>query len=446
LRNHYKLIICLNCCFSLALLVFVCIASAQNNALYINGAYIKLNGGVGATPVYMTINQPAVTGIYRPGTGHIISESQYNYVSWLGANTASSYVFPFGTDADGGAPPLSEQFAYVPVTIALSATTATNLTVSTAGKYTGGVQPNKQISSCSCYFSPVTNMLGSSGANGTNDVIERWWEITSSMAVTATLTFSATGAEVASLPAPIPDTFEPQQWTTKWLQPVGTGASFTSTTGLVQTVSTSAISLNTSATPWVISRADAFLPIELLDFSGICEPELLDFVWSTATETNNNYFNIEYSTDAINFASIVQIKGAGNSSTLKQYQYKDTSQVRDGYYRLKQTDFDGKYSYSAIINVNCSGAGSQTGLMSVFPNPSNGGNVNVMLQGLGSEQQVLLVLVNVLGQVVYSQVTVSDNNGQMLEVIDLSPKIAPGLYTIIGSSNNGIYNHKIIIK
>jgi len=69
--------------------------TAQNNALYLNGAYIYMNGGTSATPIYLTINQPNTAGIVRTA-GHIHSENQYNYVQWITGTNTGSYVIPFG--------------------------------------------------------------------------------------------------------------------------------------------------------------------------------------------------------------------------------------------------------------------------------------------------------------------------------------------------------------
>ncbi|MBL0100800.1 MAG: T9SS type A sorting domain-containing protein [Saprospiraceae bacterium] len=77
---------------------------------------------------------------------------------------------------------------------------------------------------------------------------------------------------------------------------------------------------------------------------------------STASETNNDYFNIERSADARNFETIGEIKGAGNSSKELSYEYIDEKPMTGlNYYRIKQTDFDGRFSYSEIRSVRFKG-------------------------------------------------------------------------------------------
>ena len=95
------------------------------------------------------------------------------------------------------------------------------------------------------------------------------------------------------------------------------------------------------------------LPIELLYFRGINEGDVNKLIWSTASENNNEYFTIEKTVDGKDFQIVSNIDGAGNSSNVINYQYVDrTFEHIINYYRLKQTDFDGKYDYSDIISID----------------------------------------------------------------------------------------------
>lgn len=97
----------------------------------------------------------------------------------------------------------------------------------------------------------------------------------------------------------------------------------------------------------------ATLPIELLSFTGklIGSSNLLE--WATTTEINNDYFTLERSANATLFSEIGTIQGAGNSNTILYYNFIDETILKGvNYYRLKQTDFDGSYSYSNIIALS----------------------------------------------------------------------------------------------
>ena len=92
------------------------------------------------------------------------------------------------------------------------------------------------------------------------------------------------------------------------------------------------------------------LPIELINFEANAGIDVVELQWTTATETNNDYFTLERSADGKSFEELTIISGAGNSSFLKEYKYTDQKPLSGiNYYRLKQTDFDGKYSYSNIV-------------------------------------------------------------------------------------------------
>jgi hypothetical protein len=94
------------------------------------------------------------------------------------------------------------------------------------------------------------------------------------------------------------------------------------------------------------------LPVELIDFSArAMEGEVL-LGWATATETNNDFFTIERSHDGRTFQKIATIPGKGNSLVLNEYSFLDDDPLNGiNYYRLKQTDFDGQFSYSDIETV-----------------------------------------------------------------------------------------------
>jgi hypothetical protein len=110
------------------------------------------------------------------------------------------------------------------------------------------------------------------------------------------------------------------------------------------------------------------LPIKLLNFNALAKGANIDVNWTTASENNNDYFNVQRSTDGVNFTSISTIHGAGNSSKILTYSSPDHRPL-DGisYYRLKQTDYDGVSSYSNIEVVEFSVKSEFT--FEIYPNP-----------------------------------------------------------------------------
>lgn len=121
-----------------------------------------------------------------------------------------------------------------------------------------------------------------------------------------------------------------------------------------------------SANPCVL------LPVGLTDFSGSYGETTRsnELSWITTSETNNDYFNIERSKDGENFTPIADIDGQGNSSLENTYDYFDPIQSSGTYYyRLKQFDYNGDWSYSHIIAIK-SDWSDDNFFGSIFPNPA----------------------------------------------------------------------------
>ena len=106
-------------------------------------------------------------------------------------------------------------------------------------------------------------------------------------------------------------------------------------------------------TPGTIEETQT-LPIELISFSATTNKNKVNLNWKTATEIDNDYFTIERSYNAIDFEDISQIQAAGNSNKIISYKFTDfdIDMTNSIYYRLMQTDFDGKFTKSEIISVN----------------------------------------------------------------------------------------------
>lgn len=112
------------------------------------------------------------------------------------------------------------------------------------------------------------------------------------------------------------------------------------------------------------------LGIELLDFNGVKINNQNVLQWTTSTEINNAYFDIEYSQDVKQFANIGKINSKainGNSSNNINYEFIDANPKQGhNYYRLKQVDFDGSFSYSKLIDLYYASPDE----ISIYPNPA----------------------------------------------------------------------------
>jgi len=107
------------------------------------------------------------------------------------------------------------------------------------------------------------------------------------------------------------------------------------------------------------------LPVELLSFTGERDKEMVSLRWSTASEINNDHFNLQRSSDQENFTTIGTITGAGNSTIVKGYFFNDLDPLTGiNYYRLQQIDFDGKTTTYPVVGLRF-----DRNVSSLFPNP-----------------------------------------------------------------------------
>jgi hypothetical protein len=160
------------------------------------------------------------------------------------------------------------------------------------------------------------------------------------------------------------------------------------------------------------------LPIELVDFSALLKNDrTVELAWQTASEKDNDYFTIERSIDGENWAAIQEIDGAGNSTTMLNYVTTDlVSEKGIFYYRLKQTDFDGAFTYSDIRAVVVNQSTSE---MSVFPNPTNGSFTLTYL-----EEKDAPALYTTMGPVAIKYDVIPTNGGFIYDISSL----ANGIY------------------
>ena len=172
------------------------------------------------------------------------------------------------------------------------------------------------------------------------------------------------------------------------------------------------------------------LPIQLLNFNVKPNGNVVNISWSTAVEKNNDYFTIERSNDGNTFKEIEKIKGAGNSNSVLNYRTTDAHPLPGtSYYRLKQTDFNGTFTYSPVRMVNRdvkSAIEKETiGIISVSPNPfSNLFSVNYNLETAG-EVQVMLTSIN--GQIMFTEKIHADA-GENYYDYQMDKNIPPGSY------------------
>lgn len=157
------------------------------------------------------------------------------------------------------------------------------------------------------------------------------------------------------------------------------------------------------------------LSVVLSDFNAYCEGQKIRVTWSTASEQNSDYFTLERSRDGYNWEQVTEIDGAGTTSLTNFYEVMDNNHS-NVYYRLKQTDFDGKTENFGPINVDCGPI--ENGLI-VYPNPNNG---------------IFTVAVNTSEELGEATISISDVSGKIVASRNLN--ILSGTNTLHFESNN----------
>lgn len=182
--------------------------------------------------------------------------------------------------------------------------------------------------------------------------------------------------------------------------------------------------------------APAPLPVELIAFTGTVDAYSTALLhWSTATERNSAYFALQRSADGTSFTEAGRIAAAGTSTQALVYQWADPQRLgQRTYYRLQQVDRDGVLHYSNVVLLAPQPRVAQR--MEVYPNPSAGQPVQLLLQGFEGENFTLR-LSDALGRPILAQ-ALTPADTQYLAPLPLPRDLPPGTYflTLAGSGSH----------
>lgn len=185
---------------------------------------------------------------------------------------------------------------------------------------------------------------------------------------------------------------------------------------------------------WTLVDNSDPLPIELVRFVGACDGDEITINWTTWTETNNDYFTVERSLNGTDFEMVDVVEGAGNSNQPLSYEIKDPMPFSGtSYYRLKDTDFAGKSTYSEVIAVTCGDSENDFN----FVNAYEANNTDIVVEFTGNENENFnIMLYDAAGKKAldFSGMAVDGMNKVRLPAGDL----AHGIYII--NLNNNIKN------
>ncbi len=182
------------------------------------------------------------------------------------------------------------------------------------------------------------------------------------------------------------------------------------------------------------------LPIELLNFDVQKDGQVAFITWETASEINNDYFKVQRAMDGENYYNIGIVQGAGNSSIINSYDFVDKNPfVGVNYYRLKQVDFDGSSTYTAIKTLDFYLL-FDTDLI-LYPNPTTNSNTCKLINN-GRLIIQTIEIYNEVGALVNRQII--NEKASTLEI--KTDSFAKGLYTVRIIGQQQSVTKKLIVQ
>ena len=192
----------------------------------------------------------------------------------------------------------------------------------------------------------------------------------------------------------------------------------------------------TSFSPFGVEDPSA-LPITLIDFTAKAESKKVRLDWETGSEENNDFFTVERSLDGKKFEKVFTKKGAGNSKVNQYYFGYDANPYTGvSYYRLKQTDFDGKFAYSDIVSVKVAGEQMDSEIdVNVYPNPVTSQLIHVDLKAQNNATYTMRII-NEIGQQIFTDTydALVGNNTYEIHL----PNAVTGVYILEISNQNEV--------
>lgn len=243
--------------------------------------------------------------------------------------------------------------------------------------------------------------------------------------VTATLSWDAGSCGVDDMPA-----LRVAQWDgTAWRD---RGNASTTGANAAGTITSNSLTSFATPSPITLTSNNAYnpLPVELIKFDVKPEDERAKLLWATASEKDNDYFEVERSDDGVHYSAIGQVRGAGNSSAILTYTWYDLKPLRGlSYYRLKQVDINGDFEYSdvrtCLFNVKQSGKS-----FTLYPNPNSGSKIYISFNTEQQNKTLSIDIFDVNGVSVFSDLTVDTDASGKNAMLSIPKNLAKGVYVV----------------
>ncbi|MBK7379299.1 MAG: T9SS type A sorting domain-containing protein [Ignavibacteriales bacterium] len=185
----------------------------------------------------------------------------------------------------------------------------------------------------------------------------------------------------------------------------------------------------------------SYVPVELSSFYGSYISNNIELKWTTETELNNSGFEILRSTDLTNWETIGFVPGRGTTTSKSNYTFYDSDLIGNHFfYKLKQIDFDGSYSFSEIIRIEIQI--NNYSLSQNYPNPSN--PKTRITFSIAEKTNVKINLYSITGELIKELVDEEKENGIYQIDVDLN-NYSSGMYFYRMTTNSGYTATKKLI-
>ncbi|MBC5772970.1 T9SS type A sorting domain-containing protein [Pontibacter sp. KCTC 32443] len=184
--------------------------------------------------------------------------------------------------------------------------------------------------------------------------------------------------------------------------------------------------------------------VELVKFDGRYENKTVILDWETQTEDELSHFVIERSENGVDFTEIGTVEAKGNSTTLLAYTFTDAKPINGtGYYRLRIVKMNNAFTYSHIVTIHAGRATSS--LFYVYPNPVQGGEVNVEVDSLVPDERVVYILSSMTGKTIGTEEMQVNSEGILNFKINVPEHLSAGIYIISIVSNTKTISRKLVL-
>ncbi|HSP86891.1 MAG TPA: T9SS type A sorting domain-containing protein, partial [Ignavibacteriaceae bacterium] len=194
----------------------------------------------------------------------------------------------------------------------------------------------------------------------------------------------------------------------------------------------------------VLLRYEGSVPVELTSFTAIVKNKLIELNWETASEINNLGFYVERKINN-EWETIGFVEGNGTTTELHSYSFNDNiSEINSDiiYYRLKQTDFDGTFNYSQVVEVKNNYIPAEYSLFQNHPNPFN--PATTIQYQIPKDGLVTIKIYDILGTEVKTLVNEQQSIGRYTINFDAGD-LASGVYVYRVQINDFIATKKMML-